>query len=120
MVSTFPRIGFTKRRATTAKQPVPPGFLKNMGFSFIGLLKTLLMLMTYIAQTPLPFILLRKHTMDKKNEKLKSITNFANYCQVTGTFSITLSAIFLPIQIIYQGQTDCCHPKFKFPKEFNI
>ena len=52
MASTFPRIGFTKRRATTAKQPVSPGFLKNIGFSFIGILKTLLMHMTYIARTP--------------------------------------------------------------------
>ena len=32
--SIFRRIGFTKRRATTAKQPVSPGFLKDMGFSF--------------------------------------------------------------------------------------
>ena len=120
MASTFPRIGFTKRRATTAKQPMSPGFLKNIGFSFIGILKTLLMHMTYIARTPLPFILLRKYTMDKKNEKLVSITIFSNYRQVTGAFSITLSDIFLPIQISYQGQTNCCHPKFKFPKEFNI
>ena len=32
--SIFQRIGFTKRRATTATQPVSPDFLKEMGFSF--------------------------------------------------------------------------------------
>ena len=57
--------------------------------------------------------------MDKKNEKIVPITNSAGYHQVTGTFSTTFSGIFL-MQIIYQGQTDLCHPKFKFPEEFNI
>ena len=48
------------------------------------------------------------------------IANSDDYGQVTGTFSITLSGIFLPMQIIHQGQTDRCHPKFKFQEEFNI
>ena len=37
--SIFWRIGFFKRRATTAKQPMSPGFLKEMGFSFHWALK---------------------------------------------------------------------------------
>ena len=57
---------------------------------------------------------------DKKNEKLVPIANSTDYCQVTGTFSITHFGIFLPMQIICQGQTDPCHPKFKFPEEFKI
>ena len=24
------------------------------------------------------------------------------------------------MQIIYQGETNCCHPKFKFPEKFNM
>ena len=72
-----------------------------------------------IDEIPLPFILLSKYTMDKKNEKLVSIANSAGYCQITVTFSISLSGIFLPMQIIYQGQTDCRHSEFKFPEEFN-
>ena len=51
---------------------------------------------------------------------LVPIANSADYRQVTGTFAITLSGIVLPMQIISQGQTDHCHPKFKFPDEFNI
>ena len=58
--------------------------------------------------------------MDKKNEKLVPIANSAEYRQVTGTFSITLSGDFLPLQIIYQGKTVRCYPKFNFPEEFNI
>ena len=48
-------------------------------------------------------ILLSKYMMDKNNEKLEPIANSADYRQVTGTFSITLSDIFLPMQIIYQS-----------------
>ena len=58
--------------------------------------------------------------MDKTNVEFVPITNLLDYRQVTGTFSITLSGSFLPIQIIYQGKTNQCHPKFKFPDEFNI
>ena len=43
--------------------------------------------------------------MDKKNIKLVPRANFADHRQVTETFSITLSGIFLPTQIIYQGIT---------------
>ena len=40
--------------------------------------------------------------------------------QITGTISVTASGKFLPIQLIYQGKTDWCHPKFNFPKEFCV
>ena len=53
-------------------------------------------------------------------KKLVPIANSADYRQVTGTFSITFSGIFLPMQIIFQGQTDHCRPKVKFPEEFNV
>lgn len=98
-----------------------------MGFSFHRAIKEFVdahdipdELVLNIDQTPLPFILLSKFTMDKKNEKLVPIANSADYRQGTGTFSITLSGDFLPLQIIYQGKTARCHPKFKFPVEFNI
>ena len=32
----------------------------------------------------------------------------------------TLSGTFLPPQIIYQGKTDLCHPKCKFPEGWNV
>ena len=114
-------------QATTAKQLVSPGLLKEIGFPIHLPIKKVVDaydifddLLINIDQTLLPFILLSKYTMDKKNEKLVPIENSPDYCQVTGTLSITLSDIFLPMQIIYQGQTDRCHPKFKLPEEFNI
>ena len=58
--------------------------------------------------------------MDKKNEKLVPIANSADCRQIIGNISITFSRVFLSTQIIYQGQSDLCHPKLKFPEEFNI
>ena len=48
------------------------------------------------------------------------IANSADYHQVTGTFFITLSAIFLPIETIYHGKTNHCYAKVNFPEKFNI
>ena len=81
-----------------------PGFLDEMGFSFHRAIKEVVDaydipddLMINVDQTPLPFILLSKYTMDKKNEKLLPLANSYDYLEVTGTFSITLSGIFLPM-----------------------
>ena len=83
------------------EQPVSPGFLKELGFSFHRAIKEVVNrydipdgLVINIDQTRLPFILLIKYTMDKKSQKPVPIANSANYSQVTGTFTITLSAIF--------------------------
>ena len=40
--------------------------------------------------------------------------------QITVTFTVSASGVFLPIQLIYQGKTKSCLPKFKFPKEFHV
>ena len=40
--------------------------------------------------------------------------------QITGTFTVSANEVFLPIQLIYQGKTKRCFPKFKFPKEFHV
>lgn len=38
----------------------------------------------------------------------------------SATLAGTLDGTFLPIQLIYQGKTSQCHPKYKFPKGFHI
>ena len=39
---------------------------------------------------------------------------------ITGTFAITFSRKFLPIQLIYGGNTNQSIPKFVFPKNFSL
>ena len=39
---------------------------------------------------------------------------------ITGTFGISFSSNFLPIQLIYGGKTEQSLPRFKFPAEFSL
>lgn len=48
------------------------------------------------------------------------MANSVDYRQVAGVLSISLSGIFLLRQIFHYVKTNRCHPKFNFPKEFNI
>ena len=48
------------------------------------------------------------------------MTNSNDYRQITGTFTISAEGNFLPIQLIYQGKTERCHAKFKFPESFDV
>ena len=123
----FRRLGYTKRKATTAKQPISPGILREIGFTFHRAIKDSVTaydvpddLIINIAQTLLSYVLISKYTMHKTNDKAVPISNSADYCQITGTFTVTRSGKFLPIQLIYQGKTSRCHPKFEFPSKFNI
>ena len=106
---------------------MPRGFLKEIRFTFHRSIKEVVSaydvpddLIINIDQTPLPFVLISKYTMDKTNEKFVPISDSADYRQITGTFSVTASGKFLPIQLIYKEKTDRCHRKFKFPKEFHV
>ena len=41
--------------------------------------------------------------------------------QITGTFTVSADGDFLPMQLIYAGKTDRCHPnEINFPEGFNI
>ena len=40
--------------------------------------------------------------------------------QVTSTLAVFLDGQFLPFQVLYQGQTDRCHPSYTFPDDFDI
>ena len=58
--------------------------------------------------------------MNKKGESTVPILGTADYQQITGTFSVTMSGNFLPIQLIYKGKTNRCHPKYNFPESFHV
>ena len=125
--SVFRRLGYTKREATTAKHPVPEGFLREVGFSFHLSIQSIARaldvpskLIINIDQTLLAFFPVSKYAMHQKNEKAVPIANSSNYHQITGTFSVSMSGDFLPMQLIYQGKTDRCFPKYEFPYEFHI
>ena len=58
--------------------------------------------------------------MNKTNKKYVLIRNSSDNRQVTGTFLVTLSGKFLPLQIIYQDKMSRGHAKCHFLSEFNV
>ena len=125
--SVFKRMKWSKRKCTTSKPVLSPGLIKEVGLTFHKQISEAVQadnvppeLIINIDQTPLPFVLISKYTMNQKGEKAVPILGTADYRQITGTFSVTMSGHFLPMQLIYQGKTDRCHPKYTFPSSFNV
>ena len=40
--------------------------------------------------------------------------------QITALFGATLEGQFLPPQIIYQGKTEACLPRIRFPSDWHV
>ena len=49
-----------------------------------------------------------------------SVAGSTDKRSITGTFIITLSGKFFPIQLIYGGKTKQSLPRFKFPESFSL
>ena len=71
-------------------------------------------------QTPLKYIPVGRQSLGKKGSKSVSITGSTDKRSITGTFIITLSGKFLPMQLIYGGKTKESLPRFKFPESFSL
>ena len=74
-----------------------------------------------LEQTSLSDVCSPNHTLHFKGGKSVPLVGKEKSKQITGTFSCVKSRIFLPMQLIYQGKTYCCHPTgIEFPEGFNI
>jgi len=121
------RLGYVRRKATTSKPIIAPGLIKEIGLTFYNNINEIIQaheipyeMVINIDQTPLPFVLISKYTLAEKGSSRVSVPGTSDYRQITGTFAVTMSGSFLPIQLIYQGKTPRCQPKFDFPKEFHV
>ena len=59
-------------------------------------------------------------TMERQGEKRVEMVGINDKRQITAVFCGTMLGEFLPVQLIYQGKTDRCHPKFSFPPDWHI
>ena len=53
--------------------------------------------------------------MEKEGAKRIQIKGLDDKRQFTAVFGDTLTGKFLPIELVYQGSTNQCHPDFKVP-----
>ena len=115
-------MNWTKREGTTGKIEPSKQFLleeeltlqKNVsGVTFEHYIPKELII--NLDQTPLPYVSPGKHTFDVKGVKTVPIKGIDDKRQITATFAISMSGEFLPIQVIYEGKTKICLPKYTFP-----
>ena len=65
-------------------------------------------------QTPLSNVSLGKHTFGVKGVKTDAIKGINDKRQINATLAISKSGESLPIQVIYEGKTARCLPKYAF------
>ena len=118
---------WVKRKGTTGKVEPSEKFLDEEKITFQREISKVvtdhdipLDLVLNLDQTPLSYVSPGKYTFCMKGSTTVPIKGVDDKRQITATFTVSASGVFLPIQLIYQGKTKRCLPKFKFPKEFQV
>ena len=116
------------RMATIAKIPIAPSLLNETKFDFQRKIKEMQawheipeVLIINFDQSPLKYICTGNRTYAKKGSSNVPLVGKEKKKQITGTFTITMSGLFLPMQLIYKGTTNRCLPKgVDFPADFDV
>ncbi|CAH1248531.1 Hypp8212 [Branchiostoma lanceolatum] len=59
-------------------------------------------------------------TLEEAGARQVSIVGLEDKRQITVPLTISLAGQLRPPQVLYQGKTEKCHPKFPFPEEWDI
>ena len=122
--SLFRRMGFVRRRGTTAKFEIADGAFKELLLfthdivSKVDKYNIPDSLIINIDQTPTKYVPVSRSTLAKKNSKAVAIKGSSDKRSITATFSITFSGKFLPMQLIYGEKTKNLCPDSNFPMIF--
>ena len=117
-----------KRMATISKIPVAPGLLKEEQLTFQRKTQALIKwydipkeLVLNFDQTPLSYITVGNNTLEFEDAKSVPVKGKGKGKQITGTFTVSATGRFLPIQLIYAGKTNRCQPQsIEFPPGFDV
>ena len=71
-------------------------------------------LLINLDQTPLSYVSPVKYTFNPKGAKTVLLKGINNKRHITPTSPVRMNGPFLPIQLIYEGKTRRCLPKFDF------
>ena len=120
-------MNWTKRKGTTGKVEPSKKFLEEEKFTFQRKISNVILdhdvpsaLVLNLDQTPLSYVSPGKYTFSSKGSKNVPIKGLDDKRQITATFVVSATGSFLPIQLIYQGKSKRCLPKFTFPTNFHV
>ena len=124
--SLLKKMNFTKRKGTTNMKMTVKEFEQLKREFLQDVIDTVEMesipaeLIVNWDQTGLNLVPASQWTMAVKGSKRVAIKGVDDKRQITGIFCASLLGDFLPIQIIYSGKTNRCHPHFDFPADWLI
>ena len=71
-------------------------------------------------QTGVNLVPVSNWTMEETGSKQVKVLGSDDKRQITALLASTLSGKLLPLELIYQGLTDACHPKVNFLKSWHV
>ena len=120
-------MNWTKRKGTTGKTEPSKQFLLEEKLTFQRKISGVIFeydipkeLIINLDQTLLSYVSPGKYTFDVKYLKTVPIKGIDDKRQITSTFAISMPGEFLPTQVIYEGKTKRCLPKYTFPASFPL
>ena len=117
------QMGFVKRRGSTKVRLTPENF-ESVRATYLEQIRTTVEfeeipqeVIFNWDQTGLNYVKASSWTMEKEGAKRVEIGGLNDK---TAVFAATVTGEFLPVQLVYQGKTNPCHPRVCFPEEWHI
>ena len=125
--SLLHQMNFVQRKVTTAKSKYAIADFDRVKTEFLDdVVATVEMeeippeLILNLDQTGIRIVPSNNWTMNQQGVKRVEIGGAGDKRLITAVFCGSLVGDFLPVQVIYQGKTAWCHPRFEFPPEWDI
>ena len=125
--SLFKRMGYVRWMKTSSKVKIPDGTRREIEFLFHHEIITTIekhnvsgSMIIDINQTPLKYVHTTNFTLVEKEATSVTMEGGSDKTWTTGTFRITFSNKFSPMQVTYGGKTVQTFPCFKLPEEFSL
>ena len=125
--SLLHRMGYVQRKATTSKSKMTEANFSDLKQSFLSNLRDIVImdevpleLVLNWDQTGIKIVPIDTWTMDVRGSKRVELIGLKDKQQITAVFCGTLVGDFLPVQLVYKGKTNQCHPHFAFPIDWEI
>ena len=126
-LSLLERMKFVKRKATTSKDKESVAdFLERKQAFLREVVTTVEMedvpieLILNWDQTGIKIVPTSNWTMELSGSKRVEMSALTDKRQITAVLCGNMVGDFLPVQLVYQGRTNRCHPRYKFPSEWHI
>ena len=124
--SLMSRMGYVRRKGTKAARQLPADF-PEVKATFLERVRSAVtahdippQLVINFDQTGVNVVPVSSWTMHSEGAKQVEIFGKEDKRQITVLLGTTLAGQLLPPQVVYQGKTDACHPRYTFPPEWNV